>query len=60
MTLLDKSVVLEASEDGIAWKRCPVAGKFWHCAHCEVGVLNQQSDRCPNCLAAVRVRGDGG
>ncbi len=49
-------VVLEASQDGIGWIRCKVAGKFHHCPLCEVGVLTDASEMCPNCRAAVRVR----
>lgn len=56
MTETISKTALEVSEDGLTWVPCPVAGKAWHCGLCEVGVLSLASDRCSNCLAAVRVK----
>ena len=47
--------ILQASDDGINWVPCPLAGKYWHCGICEVGVLSADSHKCSNCLAAIRV-----
>lgn len=53
MTDLQRTV-LQASEDGLSWVACPLAGEAWHCGVCGVGILNRQSHACRNCLAAVR------
>lgn len=56
MTETINKTILECSEDGLRWVPCVLAGKYWHCGLCEVGVLSEKADRCPNCLAAVRAK----
>jgi hypothetical protein len=49
-------MILEATEDGFSWTPCPVAGKYWHCPFCEVGVLMGITQKCPNCHAGIRAK----